>query len=92
MFDEGVLGWEHIVTIIVGLVVLSFTIWVIANSYKKKRANQSPLKKSIDLLKEKYANGEINKQEFKDRERELMEAPTKEEFKKTKHKKKGYQL
>lgn len=81
MFDEGVLGWEHIVTIVIGLVLLSFIIWIITNSYKKKRADQSPLKKSLDLLKKKYARGEINEQEFKDHERKLMEVPTKEDIK-----------
>ncbi len=72
MFKEGVLGWEHIVTIVIGLVLVSFAIWLIVNSYRKPRTGQSPLKKQLDLLKESYARGEINEQEFKDRERELM--------------------
>ncbi len=78
MFNEGVLGWEHIVTIVIGLVLVSFTIWIIANSYRKTKANQSPLKREIELLKARYARGEINEQEFKERERELMSPPLKD--------------
>ncbi|WP_291856971.1 hypothetical protein [Marinilabilia sp.] len=80
MFEEGVLGQENIVTIIIGVVVLSFIIWLITNSYKKRKNNQSPLKKGLDLLKEKYAHKEINEQEFKDREKTLMGAQTKQSF------------
>ncbi len=89
MFDEGVLGREHIVTIVIVLAVLSFSIWLIINSYKKKRTNQSPLKKSLDLLKEKYAHREINEQEFKDREKTLMEAQTKQSFNRDHHESKS---
>lgn len=78
MFNEGVLGWEHIVTIVIGLVLVSFTIWIIAHSYRKTKANQSPLKREIELLKARYARGEINEQEFKERERELMSRPLKD--------------
>ncbi len=81
MIDKGIIIWEHIVAIVVVLVLISFIIWLIVNTHRKKRARQSPLKKNLELLKEQYARGEINEQEFKDRERKLMQAPTNKEIK-----------
>ncbi len=81
MFDKGIIIWEHIVAIVVVLVLISFIIWLIVNTHRKKRDNRSPLKKNLENLKEKYARGEIDEQEFKDQEGKLMQAPTNREIK-----------
>ncbi len=55
------------------LVILAVIIWVIVNQMNKnKRDTQSPQQESaLDILKKRYAQGEINKNEFEEKKKNL---------------------
>ena len=58
-----VLFW---VLIILGIVIL--VKWIASGS---SGASQPPAKTALDILKERYARGEIDKQEFEEKKRDL---------------------
>jgi len=68
-WDMGlVMGWWWILGIIVFVVVA----WLIFKNVNTKNQAYFPGNKSaLDLLKERYARGEIDKEEFEERKREL---------------------
>ncbi|MBI3067326.1 MAG: SHOCT domain-containing protein [Betaproteobacteria bacterium] len=57
-----VLFW---VLIILGIVIL--VKWIASGS----SGSQPPVKTALDILKERYARGEIGKQEFEEKKRDL---------------------
>lgn len=68
-YGMGFMGWGWIV----GLVVLGLIIWAVARS---AQSSDTPLKKrksALDILRERYAKGEIDKQEFEEKKRDLTE-------------------
>ena len=57
---------------IVGLIVLVVIIWPFAKGSNRGNAGTSQTQKSaLDILKERYAKGEIGKEEFEERKRAL---------------------
>ena len=63
------MGWWWII----GIVVLVAIIWPMFQRYN--RNNNVPgesEKTALDILKERYARGEIDKQEFEERKMDLM--------------------
>lgn len=58
-----VLFW---VLVIVGIVIL--VKWVATGS---ARADRTPVKSALDILKERYARGEIGRDEFEQKKRDL---------------------
>ncbi len=76
MFNEGIAGGQLFITILVIVALISATTWIIIKARKNKKSKQSLLKQQMDLLKEKYARGEIDEEEFKERQIELMSPPT----------------
>ncbi len=59
-------GW------LIGILVLFFVIWAITKGFNTSNNPSIVEKKStIDILKERYARGEINKQEFEEKKRVL---------------------
>jgi putative membrane protein len=63
------MGWWWII----GIVVLIAIIWPLAQRFNRNNsAGQSPGKSALDILKERYAKGEIDKQEFEERKKDLM--------------------
>ena len=58
-----VLFW---VLVILGIVIL--VKWIAGGS---PGASQPPVKTALDILKERYARGEIDKQEFEEKKRDL---------------------
>ena len=58
-----VLFW---VLVILGIVIL--VKWIAGSS---SSASQPPAKTALDILKERYARGEIDKQEFEEKKRDL---------------------
>lgn len=60
-------GW------IIGLLIIIAIIWIVVKSMNKNNRSLQPNSKSpLDILKERYAQGEIDKQEFEERKRDLM--------------------
>jgi putative membrane protein len=57
------------VLVIVGLVLL--IKWLIQTTKKEPEARHSS-SRALDILKERYARGEINKEEYEERKRDLI--------------------
>ncbi|MFO7790216.1 MAG: SHOCT domain-containing protein [Bacteroidota bacterium] len=60
-------GWGWII----GLILLIVVIWVIAKMVKGNNQIQESNKTPLDILKERYAKGEIDKEEFEERKKDL---------------------
>jgi putative membrane protein len=57
------------VLVIVGLVFL--IKWLVQSTKGESRSVESASSRSLDILKERYARGEIDKQEFEEKKRDL---------------------
>lgn len=63
------MGWGWII----GLIILGITVWLIVKSINQNRASRdSSTKSAMDILKERYAKGEIDKEEYDERKKNLM--------------------
>lgn len=67
-------GWGGGLMMILWLVLIAVIIyWIIRAA--NRNANQPPLQQSesaMDILKKRYARGEISKEEFNERKRDLL--------------------
>ena len=63
------MGWWWII----GIVVLIAIIWPVSQRFNRNNSAtpREPGKTALDILKERYARGEINKQEFEERKRDI---------------------
>lgn len=66
-----------IVNVLFGLTIAVFVLWVIKILFKHKREDKDEEEegkdnKYIQILKERYAKGEISKREFDERKKDLM--------------------
>ena len=63
------MGWGWII----GLILLVLVIWLVvrATSQPSSSATQ-PEETALDVLKKRYARGEISKEEFEDKKKDLM--------------------
>ena len=67
------MGWGMGIGQIIGPVVLIAIIWLIYKmSSQNKNYNQKIGKSALDILKERYAAGEINKTEFEEKKKDLL--------------------
>ncbi|MFO8235012.1 MAG: SHOCT domain-containing protein [Bacteroidales bacterium] len=58
---------------IIGLIVIGVIIWLVIRMTTQGNIVNSPGEKSaLDILKERYARGEIDKEEFEDRKQNLF--------------------
>ncbi len=63
------MGWWWII----GIVMLVAIIWPLYQRFNENNnVPREPGKSALDILKERYARGEIDKQEFEERKRDLM--------------------
>jgi putative membrane protein len=63
------MGWWWII----GLIILVAIVWMVIKGMNKRNStHQSHGKPALDILKERYAKGEIDKQEFEERKKDLM--------------------
>ncbi|HKJ41738.1 MAG TPA: SHOCT domain-containing protein [Sunxiuqinia sp.] len=64
-------GW------IIGLALLVLVVWAIVKLVNNNNTNYSPSdnkqKTALQILKERFAKGEIDKQEFEDKKRAILE-------------------
>lgn len=62
------MGWGWII----GLIGLIAVIWlVISNTYRRDSQIKPREKSALEILKERYARGEIDQQEFEEKKRNL---------------------
>jgi putative membrane protein len=66
----GMMSWfgGGIMMIIFWIAVIYFIVWLVRNNKTNGTDNS---KKAIDLLKERYAKGEIDKKEFEEKKKDL---------------------
>jgi putative membrane protein len=62
------IGWWWII----GLIVVVAIVWMVTKGMNQNNSNtQGSGRSALDILKERYAKGEIDKQEFEERKKDL---------------------
>ena len=66
-------GWGMGLGWIIGLVVLIAVIWFAAKAFNvNKTMEHLGQKSALDILKERYARGEISKEEYEEKRRDIL--------------------
>lgn len=66
------MGWGMGFGWIIGAVVLAVIIWLLVRMVNQNNsANSGKDRSALDVLKERYARGEIDKKEFEEKKRDL---------------------
>lgn len=62
------MGWGWII----GLVLIALIVWLVVKTTSQQTGGTHTSEKSpLDILKERYAKGEIDKEEFEERKKDL---------------------
>jgi putative membrane protein len=57
---------------IIGIIIIIVTIWLIVKIMSRNNNRNVPIDKSpMDILKERYARGEISKQEYEEKKKAI---------------------
>lgn len=73
MYGFGGHGWGMGFGWLIGLIILGIIIWLVVKVINQSNTSSSSHNKSaLDILKERYARGEINKEEFEEMKRNLV--------------------
>lgn len=71
--DEIGHGWGMLWGWLAGLLVLFLVVWLVVKlAGRNNRSPDSVEKSALDILNERYARGEINEAEYKNRKKDLM--------------------
>lgn len=64
------MGWWWII----GLIIMIIIVWLVVKAINQNKNSTSRFndKSALDILKERYARGEIDQQEFDERKKDLM--------------------
>jgi putative membrane protein len=62
------MGWWWII----GIVLVVLIVWLVSRTANKSNPDNTPDKSAHDILKERYARGDIDKAEFEERKKDLM--------------------
>ena len=78
MMDGWGMGWFGMIFMIIfwGLIIVglvSLIRWLIQNTSSKGHSGVSAGPKAIDILKERYAKGEISQDEFETMKKEILQ-------------------
>ncbi len=67
------MGWGMGWWWIIGLIIVVAIVWMVVKGMNQTRNSNSQAghKSSLDILKDRYARGEITKQEFDERKKDL---------------------
>jgi putative membrane protein len=66
------MGWGMGLGWFIGLLILVVGVWLIIRAIDQNRSAGSPARKTpLDILKERYAKGEIDKEEFEEKKKDL---------------------
>lgn len=70
--NHGV-GWGHGIAMVLFWIVLIFVVFIAARALTSRSADSSgpAARSALDVLKERYARGEIGKEEFEQKQRDL---------------------
>ncbi|MCF8235656.1 MAG: SHOCT domain-containing protein [Bacteroidales bacterium] len=71
MMDGFGHGWGMGWWWIIGILLLALIVWLIVRSANSRNTSTKE-KSSLDILKDRYARGEIDKAEFEERRKDLM--------------------
>ncbi len=68
------MGWGMGWWWIIGIIIIIAVIWMVAKTMSQAKDSNNPpgSKSALDILKERYARGEIDKHEFEERKKGLM--------------------
>ena len=74
MHGFGGLGFGMVWWWIIGLILVALIIWAVIRSTDQSNSlnNTANHKSPLDILKERYARGETDKEEFEQRKKDLM--------------------
>jgi len=64
-------GWGMVWWWIIAIGIVAAIVWIVTKRLNKSSTNQGMSKSALEILKERYARGEIDKQEFDKRKRDL---------------------
>ncbi|KMQ49858.1 hypothetical protein CHISP_3211 [Chitinispirillum alkaliphilum] len=64
-------GWGGFVMMVLWIVLIAAIIYWVIRAAQRGGAQGSGQESAIDILKKRYARGEISKEEFEDRKRDL---------------------
>ena len=63
------MGWWWII----GLIIIIAVIWMVVKGMNRNaNTGQNSVKSALDILKDRYARGEIDREEFEERKKDLM--------------------
>jgi putative membrane protein len=65
-------GWAMGLGWFLGLAVLVVLIWLIVKVISQTGNTNQAHKSALDILKERYAKGEISKEEFEEKKKDLL--------------------
>jgi len=73
MGEFGGHGWGMGWWWIIGLIIVVAIVWMVVKGMNQNNSvsGSEPGKSALDILKERYAKGEIDKQEFEERKKNL---------------------
>jgi putative membrane protein len=67
------MGWGMGCFWIIGIIIIVAIVWIMVKVMNNNTSSKNfPGKSALDILKERYAKGEISKDEFEERRRDLM--------------------
>ncbi len=73
MDGYGMHGWVIGWWCIIGILIIVASVWMGAKTMNKNSTiNSSAGKSPLDIMNERYARGEIDKEEFEERKKDLM--------------------
>jgi putative membrane protein len=78
MMGDWGMGWFGMIFMIIfwGLIIVGLVLlirWLIQNTSSRASSDVSTGSKAMDILKERYAKGEINRDEFESMKKDLFQ-------------------
>ncbi|MFA4935612.1 MAG: SHOCT domain-containing protein [Candidatus Methanoperedens sp.] len=65
MYGGGIFGWVFTILILIGLVLLIKYLWEGGGTRREEES-------ALELLKKRYVRGEISKEEFEEKKKDLL--------------------